>query len=139
MTPRARLEVARALVAARAPAEVDLGSWVGDCGTVACAVGWACRSPTIQAEGLTLDETGSPSFQGQGAFGAVAAFFGLSVIEAWAVFSPLPDDEVIWLWDDDDEARARTLEALARLRSDEDGGGDRATVLARMDRALARA
>lgn len=53
-----------------------------ECGTIACAVGWACAYPEFQAQGLTY-ELGWPTFRKPGSdlvlgdWEAVEEFFGL--------------------------------------------------------------
>ena len=70
----------------------DLGLWFtglgnGDrCGTVACACGWACTIPSLQADGLRLTDKGVPYFDGVESFDAVEEFFGLTSKEAESLF-----------------------------------------------------
>lgn len=45
-----------------------------ECGTVACAVGWACALPEFKAEGLSYDGA-MPDFKGSTHFCAVNDFF----------------------------------------------------------------
>lgn len=71
----------------------DMAWWKhrGDCGTVACAVGWAASDPEFQAEGLRLvgDEDDSiPQFCGWTGFEAAALFFECGMHNAEGVFSP---------------------------------------------------
>ncbi|MCY1206591.1 hypothetical protein D3C71_1823280 [compost metagenome] len=52
---------------------------IGDCGTSACAIGWACAYPEFQEQGLGYDtHAGVPSFQGNLNWHAVMSFFGVS-------------------------------------------------------------
>lgn len=65
-----------------------------ECGTVACAVGWAGMLSVFHEEGFYLDKSSAPVFY-QGShlttfygWEAVRAFFGLSTEEANLLFSP---------------------------------------------------
>jgi hypothetical protein len=66
-----------------------------DCGTVACAVGWACTLPEFRRAGLTLDasgfrgmQRGRPRYRGWFGFKAAEKFFGLDSAAAERLFSP---------------------------------------------------
>lgn len=66
----------------------SLVTW--DCGTTACAVGWACRMPEFQAEGLGIDFEegyGLPTFHGYGGWQAVREFFQIDHETAALLFS----------------------------------------------------
>jgi hypothetical protein len=65
------------------PERFDLWGW--DCGTAACAVGWACRDPQMQDEGLRMFN-GIPHYKGLSAWPAVEAFFDLPEYEAAQLF-----------------------------------------------------
>ncbi len=111
-------------IVAAAPA-VDLSDWCrkpreGDppqahaCGTVACALGWACLAPEFQALGLRLGNgfgSTAPEFAGLQGFTAGAAFFGISWGEAAGLFSPVSGYVVT-----DREVFARRLADLMALR-----------------------
>lgn len=73
-----------------------LGTWLDhglldtDCGTNACAVGWACAYPEFKAQGLRYD--GTPEFKKSDGttfyyWTAVENFFGLSEAEAHRLFN----------------------------------------------------
>lgn len=62
---------------------------VGDCGTVACAVGWATTVPELSRAGLRLAWCGVSAYPVYGGLTdgpAVAAFFGLSEQEEEQLF-----------------------------------------------------
>ncbi|RQR63872.1 hypothetical protein [Burkholderia sp. Bp8998] len=97
------------------PNHFDLGDWVDspwstrealaipssglpqrivECGTTACAVGWACTTPEFQAQGLSYkwDEVCyssalSPTFDGKESWEAVCAFFEIDRPTADYLFS----------------------------------------------------
>lgn len=56
-----------------------------ECGTAACAVGWACCLPAFNAEGLVRD-IDSPKFGDLLGWPAVRRFFGLYREEAYYLF-----------------------------------------------------
>lgn len=59
-----------------------------DCGTTACALGWACTMPKFRKLGLDLN-SGVPTLKGvQGAFPAAANLFGLTDAESYYLFEP---------------------------------------------------
>ncbi len=49
---RERLEVLADFLEALDPKQIRMDFWFDECGTVACAGGWACRIPEFQAAGL---------------------------------------------------------------------------------------
>lgn len=54
----------------------DLTDW--NCGTSACAVGWACLDPVFIQQGLVFDSLRiTPEFMGNDGWYAVKAFFGI--------------------------------------------------------------
>jgi hypothetical protein len=62
----------------------DLREW--ECGSTACAAGWACRIPEFQEVGLELihnelNPATYPSFRGYDSYSAVREFFGLDLRE----------------------------------------------------------
>ncbi len=63
----------------------DLHSW--DCGTTACAVGYACKIPEFEQAGLGLGSSGQPTYNGRCfGFTAAAKFFGISSENAHKLF-----------------------------------------------------
>lgn len=75
---RDRLERLAALLDTVPADQFNLRHW--DCGTTACAVGWAARDPGFQAEGLRLvgRELGLvPKYDDETGIWAAEAFFGL--------------------------------------------------------------
>lgn len=58
-----------------------------DCGSSACAVGWATYYPEFIEQGLKRTAfAGAPAFMGEEAWDAVTAFFGLTHDEAQLIF-----------------------------------------------------
>jgi hypothetical protein len=71
-----------------------------DCGTTACAVGWACDYPPFQAQGLSYEDR-SPVFKSHDGeyaenWNAVSTFFGLSYSESVFIFSK-ERNQIPWL------------------------------------------
>jgi hypothetical protein len=78
----------------------DLGHWrvhvdnedgppvtdLNECGTTACAIGWACSIPEFIEAGLVYKEWG-PTFDGHVSWGAPIEFFGISRKVANLLFS----------------------------------------------------
>ena len=70
----------------------DLALWFSGggkgtrCGTVACACGWACTIPSLQADGLRLTDAGVPYFDGVEGFDAIEEFFGQTSKDADSLF-----------------------------------------------------
>ena len=56
-----------------------------DCGTLACAVGWACAHPEFQKQGLRWDEV--PVYRRRFGWDAVESFFGIHYGLAMFLFS----------------------------------------------------
>ena len=56
------------------------------CGSVACAIGWACTLPEFQAEGLQLIH-GQPQFRNFTSWTAVKRVLGVDVDTALGLFS----------------------------------------------------
>lgn len=48
-----------------------------DCGTVCCAVGWACSHPPFIEQGLHWDESDYPTYEESNSWSAVEAFFDI--------------------------------------------------------------
>lgn len=77
------------------------GSWFAvsdeqlhtDCGTTACAVGWACSFPELQEQGLSYVNGGIMYMGVYSGWGAIQQFFGVSYEMAQALFTP------IYAWD----------------------------------------
>lgn len=71
-----------------------------DCGTAACALGWACAYPEFKKQGLKY-EGGSPTFPGvqEDCFGFTdgfevgSKFFGISYVEAYDLFAVVDNDQ----------------------------------------------
>jgi hypothetical protein len=68
-----------------------------ECGTSACALGWACTIPSFKRAGLKFIECGSnfwthidlvPDFEGSTGYGAAASLFGIRYSQAEWLFSP---------------------------------------------------
>lgn len=68
----------------------DLDAWSGgenligveqqnliECGTVCCAVGWACSHPPFIEQGLHWDKCDCPAYGESSSWSAVAAFFDI--------------------------------------------------------------
>lgn len=56
------------------------------CGTVGCAVGWACQIPEFKKEGLKLLNNCSPCYNSLTSWSGVASFFNLNMEEATYLF-----------------------------------------------------
>ncbi len=59
---------------------------IHDCGTVACAIGWACAIPEFIKDGLRFEQN-SPTYKGEYSWTAVEKFFGISEKMAELLFS----------------------------------------------------
>lgn len=62
------------------------------CGTIACAAGWLAMHPEMQDRGLLPGTAGMPEFRNEHGhvsyrYDALALLFGISKIEATAIFS----------------------------------------------------
>ena len=78
------------------PTEFTMGSWgeEHDCGTVACAFGWATQIPQLQSEGLSCERhenligivNWTPVFNGERGYKAAMAFFELTREQASYLF-----------------------------------------------------
>ena len=98
----------------------DYNTFVGDdwkgaqnlsCGTQACALGWAATMPTFRRLGLYLKQTGYPALKGDtrsDAFEAAAKLFGISISDAYALFSPM------YNWDTGIDEGSATPKYVAR-------------------------
>lgn len=80
-----RLLVLAAFLDTLPPEKLDMGVWAEKqkCGTVACAVGWACQIPEFQEAGLRVewdkDECAVPVFGVVCGWATPAVFFGLPI------------------------------------------------------------
>ena len=79
---RQRLALLRDLLSEIPSTQIDLQEW--ECGTAACAVGWACRMESFPE--LTMPEE-TPKYLGLNHFPAVMAYFSLDYHEAINLFS----------------------------------------------------
>lgn len=72
---------------------------IGECGTTACAVGWATTIPEFAAAGLHLriggdfGPTATPEFDGSESIEAVMRFFDLSMHDAERLFYPSEEED----------------------------------------------
>ena len=80
----------------------NYGTWAEDfdtedgkalpiCGTVACAAGWMGMDPKIRAEGFYITANGSPAFEDDRQTCAIAAYLGISYVDATDIFINLHD------------------------------------------------
>lgn len=89
---RQAIRVLREVIALKRPfnmrswVDLTVGGDVMDCGSAACAVGWCCRDQWMMEQGLWLSPSGIPAFLSTYDFGAVMAFFGLSIGDACLLF-----------------------------------------------------
>lgn len=66
-----------------------------NCGTTACACGYAGLDPWFRKEGFITDETGNVTFGVFESWGAVEKFFGLTEVEGVSLFSRYSYEETI--------------------------------------------
>jgi hypothetical protein len=60
-----------------------------NCGTTACALGWACAYPTFKRAGLRWDTwMSTPAYKNETDFAGGGLFFGITEGQAEALFSP---------------------------------------------------
>lgn len=52
-----------------------------DCNTAACAAGHLCRDEWMQGEGLDIDYTGFPAFEGSRGYEALSLFFEVEITD----------------------------------------------------------
>jgi hypothetical protein len=57
-----------------------------ECGTVACACGWAATIPSFRKAGYKLNDFGTIMFNGEKDWGAIEDFFGLEETESSYLF-----------------------------------------------------
>ncbi len=87
---RHRLEVLSKFLRTLPVKKFDIETWRSDCGTTACAIGWACTIPEFQEAGLEIDEPYEmPSFMGAFHYPAVAKFFDIKTEMSKILFSPV--------------------------------------------------
>jgi hypothetical protein len=82
------------------PENFDMNYWarviskrsrLGDCGTVACALGWATTIPEFKSEGLRLCNLGKikhVTFCSEIDYYAAQRFFGITIYQSNFIFSP---------------------------------------------------
>lgn len=58
-----------------------------ECGTVACAAGWAGLMPCFRKRGFKINDNGYPKYKNDYGFRAVEEFFGLGSSESRHLFS----------------------------------------------------
>lgn len=69
---------------------------IHDCGTVACAFGWATAMPEFRQLGLHM-AGGTPKFNGKKSFDAAMELFGLTKDESWFLFdAEMPLEGTDW-------------------------------------------
>lgn len=96
-----------------------------DCGTTACAVGWACTIPSFRKAGLRLESNYSmgpkgigpypvPHFKNEYGILAAANFFGLSLREASLLFIP---GSYHWHKDRDKNGNVKITEVVKRINN----------------------
>lgn len=80
-------------------ANFNMGTWLyqNECGTTACAFGWAALDPVFRAQGLTTKRREInwtpitmlvPTFDGATGYTAAARFFEIPYNDAYTVFRP---------------------------------------------------
>lgn len=82
-----------------------------ECGTRACALGWATTIPALQQRGLRRSGSGMPEFGLNRGLEAASEFFGLDHMEACRLFSP--NTPVSRVWGEAKEAAAEIRLLLA--------------------------
>lgn len=58
-----------------------------DCGTKACAAGWACTMPEFKRAGLKIDRDDQPTYKKHHSWSAVQKFFDLHEVHAESIFN----------------------------------------------------
>lgn len=68
----------------------NLNTWKSDCGTTACALGWACEIPEFQKLGLYCYNLmyQTPVFETSFGYRAAALFFDISLEKIERLFCP---------------------------------------------------
>lgn len=101
MTTVEKLEHLFRIVEAVPDLHFDMSTWMNECHTAGCMLGWACLDPTFSAMGLRLEQfvplveggmCRAPVFAGYQGFGAGAAFFGIDFTEAAELFTACQQD-----------------------------------------------
>lgn len=92
---RRLIKLAEFLETAELPGKFDMSEWhrKTDCGTSACALGWATTIPSFRRAGLTLgpSEVGTisiPEYDGHADLCAASAFFDIGWFDADNLFRP---------------------------------------------------
>lgn len=87
---RERLERLVDILKTVPPEKFDMSMWyssnISECGTVACAGGYACLDPAFQKLGLHFGYNKIPCYKGQEGIGALRAFFDLPSSVAMRLF-----------------------------------------------------
>lgn len=121
-----RLGMLYAMMAGVPDERVNLATWRGklnresdknlfeDCGTTACAVGWACAYPPFKRMGLHWsrqdDGFGGPTYQNEFSWTAVGRFFGISESQAYLLF--IKDRNELLYHDNDARLDSKLLEKM---------------------------
>lgn len=66
--------------------EFDITIW--DCGSAACAGGWACRIPEFNEAGLSIGLSLSPEYKGSYGLHGLMRFFDITWGQATRIFLP---------------------------------------------------
>jgi hypothetical protein len=84
---RERLEQMVVMLRGLPPEKFDIAEWhtPSECGTTACAVGWACVAPVFVKQGLYLHDQ-APAFQTLTGWAAVHQFFELGSHDSHFLF-----------------------------------------------------
>lgn len=118
-------QLARVLAAVN-PDQFDMTEWSSerDCGTIACAAGWAAHDPWFNARGLTAEEgtlhwkDPDARSQPETDFYAIQAVMGLEHDAAYALFMPTQYPGDSW----GSEALAAVRERVADLIAEVERG-----------------
>lgn len=120
-----RLRVLYSVLAGLPDSRVDLGAWKShrpnDCGSIACAGGWAAMYPPFRELGLLSNSSGTPlmcgtphpldpreSYTAAGT-PALSRFFGLKPADGAAMFDVFGEDPKDW------KARTHRQAVMARI------------------------
>lgn len=81
-------QVVRVLENLPRTARVDMWIWANECGTVACAAGWAGQDPWFRRRGFKLDKVRERvTYFGHYGFVAIEEFFDLTEEESGHLFA----------------------------------------------------
>lgn len=71
------------------PDQLNMHTWATECGTAACAAGWAALDPRFNRGGLRAGKYGQPtcSYHVDRPFHTLADFFGITVNQSLHLFS----------------------------------------------------